>query len=123
MKTIWFIFFLKNTKVISFAKEVPGLNEIDQNDFTFNLIWLIKIRHAYWFSSLLIDLLVAGLLITRLLVNNHVLSLLSVNNNTCVLPMSVTYKTEVEVDGPTSLNNGEGQEIKDYDRVAVIETR
>ena len=96
---------------------------IDQNDFTVNLIWLIKIRHAYWFSSLLIDLLVAGLLITRLLVNNHVLSLLSVNNNTCVLPMSVTYKTEVEVDGPTSLNNGEGQEIKDYDRVAVIETR
>ena len=74
---------------------------------------------------MLIDLLVAGLLITRLrlLVNNHVLSLLSVNNNTCVLPMSVTYKTEVEVDGPTSLNNGEGQEIKDYDRVAVIETR
>ena len=77
---------------------------------------------------MLIDLLVAGLLITRLagllitrlLVDNHVL--LSVNNNTCVLPMSVTYKTEVEVDGPTSLNNGEGQEIKDYDRVAVIET-
>ena len=81
------------------------------------------IRQANWKSSLLIDLLVAGLLITRLLVNNHVLSLLSVNNNTCVLPMSVTYKTEVEVDGPTSLNNGEGQEIKDYDRVAVIETR
>ena len=68
---------------------------------------------------MLIDLLVAGLLITRLLVNNHVLSLLSVNNNTCVLPMSVTYKAEVEVGGPSSNNNGYGQEIKNNDRVDV----
>ena len=52
----------------------------------------------------------AGLLITRLLVSNHVL--LSVNNNTCGLPMSVTYKTEVEVGGPTSIPNGYDQVIK-----------
>ena len=74
---------------------------------------------------MLIDLLVAGLLITRLagllitrlLVDNLVL--LSVNNNTCVLPMSVTYKAEVEVGGPSSNNNGYGQEIKNNDRVDV----
>ena len=71
---------------------------------------------------MLIDLLVAGLLITRLagllitrlLVYNLVL--LSVNNNTFGLPMSVTYKAEVEVGGPTSNSNGYNQEIKDYDR-------
>ena len=33
--------------------------------------------------------------------------------------MSVTYKAEVEVDGPSSNNNGYGQEIKNNDRVDV----